>query len=196
MEALRSQLQATYPDRHNKFQFTMPAGTDVMLPHFPPTPIDPYSDISNVARPSTGTYRFGSSSNPALSVDHTISMAMAPNLQWQDADQSGATKELNFLPALTTVDLISSPEYFVPATVAYDPCMTNGNCSTMLLEQIYNASMTMTVYYYSITRTGDNLYKIPLRQVGSTYTNAAPGTATTHGFGYFDYQGRLVDFEP
>ncbi|QQR90557.1 MAG: hypothetical protein IPJ88_02090 [Myxococcales bacterium] len=193
---LQTQLSNTYASRHDKFDIAPPNGTDVVLLKFPPAPVDAYGPIANIARPSSGSYRFASTAGPGLSVDHITSIAMSPSLQWQDADQSGSTTELVFLPTLGPVNKISSPEYFVPFGVSYNPCMSSGGCSAGLLTQIYNATMTMTLYYYSIERTGDNLYKIPLRQVGVTYTSAAPGTVTTHGHGYFDYQGRLVDFEP
>jgi hypothetical protein len=105
-----------------------------------------------------------------LSVDHVNSMAIPLYGQFQDADQSPGTE---FLPYFTDSVAVSSPEYFVPTGVAYDPCMTNGGCPDSLLQTIYDARMDMTVYYLSLERVQSGLEQVSLAQVGPDWT---PGT--------------------
>jgi hypothetical protein len=48
--------------------------------------------------------------------------------------------------------------------------MIAGGCSTELLQQIADATMEMTLYYYRVQRVSSELARIPLRQVGRTWT--------------------------
>lgn len=171
--SLNSQMNGRFGNRHDKFQLTPPNGADYLLVKYPPTPVDPYMGFPeiNADQPASGSYRLVGSGN-TLSVDHVNSMAMPLAGQWQDADQSGG----NYLKFFSNAGRIAVPEYFVPAGIAYHPCMRNGGCAGDLLERIYNATMTMSVYYYRVGRIADGLNRVPLRQVGPSWK---PGVVAT-----------------
>lgn len=168
--SLNSQMNGRFGDRHDKFQLTPPSGADYILVKYPPTPVDPYMGFPeiNADQPASGSYRLVASGN-TLSVDHVNSMAIPLTGQWQDADQSGG----NYLKFFRNASRIGVPEYFVPAGIAYHPCMRNGGCSGDLLDRLYNATMTMSVYYYRVGRIADGLNRVPLKQVGPSWK---PGT--------------------
>lgn len=173
MAKLNEQMNGRYGTRHDKFDLTIPAGTDYVLVKYPPTPVDPYmgQPAINVFLPSSGTYRINGADN-TLSVDHVSSMGMPLFGQWQDADQKGG----DYLRFFNNSTRIASPEYFVPAGIPYDACMVDGGCSEALLKRIYDSEMTMTIYYYRVARIRDGLTRIPLKQVGpdwSAVVNAA-----------------------
>jgi hypothetical protein len=168
--SLNSQMNGRFGDRHDKFQLTLPNGADYLLVKYPPTPVDPYMGFPeiNADQPASGSYRLVASGN-TLSVDHVHSMAMPLYGQWQDADQSGG----NYLKFFSNAGRIAVPEYFVPAGIAYHPCMRNGGCAGDLLDRIYNATMTMSVYYYRVGRIADGLNRVPLRLVGPSWKPGA-----------------------
>ncbi len=174
LEALRSQMQARYPGiRHDKFPLQIPPAADYILVTYPPTPADAYplgGEPMNVPLESSGTYRLVADQN-ALSTDHTHSAGLPIQGQWRDADQAGDSV---YLPQLPPVLRLASPEYFLPSSVAYDPCMIGGGCPDSLLQQIYDATMPLTVTYYAVRRSGLGLTQIPLRQVGPKWS---PGAA-------------------
>jgi hypothetical protein len=173
--SLNSQMHGRYGNRHEKFQLNPPAGSEYLLVNFPPTPIDPYAgqDAVTYSLAGSGSYRIARSGND-LSVDHLNTMGLALYGQWQDVDQKGG----EYLTFFSDGNRIGVPEYFLPAGVAYDPCMTNGGCSNSLLDRIYNATMTMNVYYYKVERIVDGLTRIPLRQVGNSWK---PGLSLAAG---------------
>ena len=98
-------------------------------------------------------------------------------LYWQprDADQSSGTE---FLPTFTEPGYLASLEYFVPAGVAYHPCMRSGTCSNDLLRQIYEAEMQMTIHYLRIDRINPGLDRIPLRQTGPAWKSLLASSQT------------------
>lgn len=172
LASLQSQMQARYSNRHDDITVNPPAGTEFILVKFPPTPVDPYVDPYKAG---SGTYRIRRP-NGKLSVDHTNTMALPFYGQWQDADQSGGAE---FLPAFSDGVRVSSPEYFVPTGISYDPCMTNGGCPANLLEDISNATMTLDIYFYQIERIRNGLTQIPLQQVGPSWSPAAVMASAT-----------------
>jgi hypothetical protein len=166
--SLQDQMGGRFSDRHPEFRFTPPTGTNYILVRQPLTPVDPYGQ--NPYYPGAGTYRVRQRSG-ALSVDHIHTMGLPYYGQWRDADQSGGA---DYLPHLTDPVGVTLPEYFVPVGIAYDPCMTNGGCSSSLLDAIYQEHMSLTVYLYRVNITRLGLTAIPLRQVGPGYNpNAA-----------------------
>ncbi len=173
---LNGQMMRRYGTRHDKFDLHPPTGAEYVLVKYPPTPVDPYMGQPeiNAFMPGSGTYRINGP-GAMLSVDHVNSMAMPLYGQWQDADQSGG----EYLSFFNSPTRLASPEYFVPAGVAFDPCMTNGGCSDALLEQVRNTEMTMTIYYYNISRTTEGLTKLPIKQVGPNWSAARAATRTT-----------------
>lgn len=175
---LNGQMTSRFGNRHDKFQLTPPDGTEYVLVKYPPTPVDPYMGQPeiNVDQPSSGSYRFIGTGN-TLSVDHVNSMAMPLYAQWQDADQSGGS----YLKFFSNAGRIAVPEYFVPTGIPYDACMTNGGCSTDLLNRIYNTEMNLTLYYYKIGRIAEGLNKIPLKQVGPDWDAQAAAAPNATG---------------
>lgn len=167
---LNGQIMRRYGTRHDKFDLHPPTGAEYALVKYPPTPVDPYMGQPeiNAFMPASGSYRINGPGN-ILSVDHVSSMAMPLYAQWQDADQSGG----EYLSFFNSPTRLASPEYFVPAGVAFDPCMINGGCSDALLEQVRNTEMTMTIYYYNISRTVEGLTKVPIKQVGPNWSAAS-----------------------
>lgn len=174
-QALNAQMLDRYGMRHSKFQLNIPAGAEYILVKYPPTPIDPYagSDAIKYGLAGSGSYRLARSRSPSLSVDHTNTMAIPLHGQWIDADLSAGSVFLPFFADSTT---LAAPEYFLPAGIPYNSCMTYGGCSNALLDQIYNKTMEANVYYYKIERIARGLQRIPLRQVGPT---GGPGDWTT-----------------
>lgn len=173
LDSLRNQMQARWPGiRHDKFTLQVPAGADYALVTFPPTPVTVYPSgdaNTNFGQPSGGTYRLSRPVNNVLSIDHTYAMGLPIRGQWQDADQAPGTP---YLPYFSDANILASPEYFLPPGVPYDPCMTNGGCSSTVLDQVYNATAPMTIHYYKVERTQAGLTRIPLQQVGPAW---APG---------------------
>lgn len=176
--SLNDQMRGRYGNRHDKFQLNPPAGSEYVLVNYPPTPIDPYAgqDAVTYSLPGSGTYRIARSGND-LSVDHLNTMGLALYGQWQDRDQRGG----EYLTFFSDGARISVPEYFLPAGVPYDACMTNGGCSSSLLDRVYNATMTMSVHYYKVERIVDGLTRIPLRQVGDSWQPGRSRAVTAAG---------------
>ena len=179
LASLQQQMIDRYGNRHDDLNIDPPNGTEFVWVRYPHTPVAPWDPAS----PAGGTYRIRRS-NARLSVDHQNSMAIPLFGQFQDADQSPNTQ---FLPFFTDSVAVSSPEYFVPAGVAYDSCMTNGGCSDSLLDTIYNARMEMTVYYLTLNRVQGGLEQVPLAQVGPAWSpGAQPSQAAQEAAGAGD----------
>lgn len=161
LESLQQQMMSRYGNRHDDLKVAAPAGTEFVWVKYPPTIAawDP-------SWPAGGTYRIRRS-NGKLSVDHENTMAIPLYGQFQDAD---FTPDARFLPYITDAVAVSSPEYFVPTGIPYDPCMTNGGCSDSLLQTIYDARMDMTVYYLQLSRWSPGLQQISLAQVGKKWS--------------------------
>jgi hypothetical protein len=171
IEPLRQQMSQRYRNRHDDMTISPPEGTEFVLVKFPPTPVDPYVDPTS---PASGSYRIRRPDGK-LSADHLNSMALPLFGQWLDADQAPGTA---FLPFFDQAKSLSSPEYFVPDGVSYDPCMTTGGCPNSLLETIYNTTMNWNVYYLAIERTRNGYTQIPLSAVGPVWaTGTNPSSA-------------------
>jgi hypothetical protein len=173
---LASQMQRAFGNRHDKFAMRPPVGAEFAFVTFPPTPVHPYVDEpveQNLQLPGSGTYRIGRLNSLNLSVDHVVSAPIPLYWQTRDADQSSGSE---FLPSFTTPGELASMEYFVPAGIPYDPCMRTGDCSNELINQIYDATMQMTIHYLVIDRIDTGLTRIPLRQVGPSWS---PGLAAS-----------------
>lgn len=173
LDKLNAQMLSRFGERHDKFEITPPEESEFAFVHFPPTEVDPYAGNDPINRPlqGGGTYRF-ERANGGLSVDHVASAGLPLFGQWQDSDQSGNSKYLNYF---TDSAKLASVEYFLPPGIAYDPCMTNGSCSNDLLDQINEATYNMTIYYYKVERTiAEGLDRIPLKMVGKGWSAANP----------------------
>lgn len=162
LASLQQQMISKYGNRHDDLTINAPGGTDFVWVKYPHTPVAAWDPAS----PAGGTYRIRRN-NGRLSVDHENSMAIPLNGQYQDSD---FTPDDDFLPYFTDAKAVSSPEYFVPTGVAYDPCMTNGGCPAGLLQTIYDARMNMTVYYLQVERVQAGLQQVPLAQVGQAWS--------------------------
>jgi hypothetical protein len=179
-EPLQNQLQQ-YGEQHDKFRLNIPSRADYMIVKFPPSTVgqDAIDDLeTNVRQPASGTYRLASGAS-ALSVDHNISMGLPIHAMWQDADQAGASR-LRLLPG---IDTLTSPEYFVPVGIEYDPCMTSGDCPESLMEQILSQRAELTVYYYRVERIQDGLTRVRLRPVGPQWSPGLALAAVEEGVG-------------
>jgi hypothetical protein len=176
---LAGQMQRAFGNRHDKFDLTIPVGAEFAFVTFPPTPVHPYVNEpveQNLQLPGSGTYRIGRKNSLNMSVDHAVSAPIPLYWQTRDADQSGGSE---FLPSFTEPGYLASLEYFVPAGIQYQPCMRRGNCSNELIREIYNAEMQMTIHYLVIDRVNTGLDRIPLRQVGPSWS---PGLAASELF--------------
>lgn len=180
LAALQQQMIDKFGNRHDDLKINPPSGTEFVWVKYPETPVAAWDP----SQPAGGTYRIRRS-NGKLSVDHENSMAIPLYGQFQDADFTPGDE---FLPYFTDVTAVSSPEYFVPTGVAYDPCMTNGGCPDSLLQTIYDARMDMTVYYLRLERAAGGLQQVSLAQVGAAWSPgdqpfaaSGAGTATSAG---------------
>lgn len=184
LDPLQEQLRDRFRERHDKFILSPPEGADYVFVKFPPTPVSPYSgsDLRNIALPSSGTYRLANGDKD-LSVDHTASAAIPLYGQWLDADIKkyyGDIVGVDYLMLLPAVDTLSSPEYFVPQGIQFDPCMLDGTCNDKFLDDIFDAGpMEMTIYYYKFEGMTEKLDRIPLRQVGREWQAPPNVTAAT-----------------
>lgn len=168
LQPLVSQLSARFSDRHERFQLHIPENADYLWLNFPAMPVDMYTQFpgnptSNVGRPTGGTYRMNTSQG--LSVDHVSSMGLPLRGHWKDMDLANGSIYLPYMEGAS----MAAPEYFVPAGVEYNPCMIQGNCSTALLDQIYNTSMNMQAVYLRVTRISCGLQQVSLRMVGPSW---------------------------
>lgn len=190
LEPLRRQMERRYADRHDDIAVNPPAGAEFVIAKYPATPVDPYIDPTT---PAGGSYRIRRPDGK-LSVDHLNSTALPLYGQWLDAD---FVQGQDFLPFFDQAQAVSSPEYFVPAGVAYDPCMTGGGCPDSLLETIYDATMEMTIYYLAIDRTRNGFTQRPLAAVGTGWepgtdpSGAAQAAAPAANPAWFDFQVNL-----
>ena len=162
LESLRDQMVSKYGNRHDDLKINPPSGTEFVWVKYPATPVAAWDP----SQPAGGTYRIRRKDGK-LSVDHENSMAIPLYGQFQDAD---FTPSARFLPYFTDATAVSSPEYFVPTGVAYDPCMTNGGCPDSLLQTIYDARMDMTVYYLRLERAAGGMQQVSLAQVGPAWS--------------------------
>lgn len=166
VDSLRNQMQARFGDRHFAIDLQIPDGADYVLVNFPTTPVNPYGDPSAPISPGGGTYRLRTRDDK-LSVDHINTMGLPLNGNFLEADLAGSVE---YLPFFSDPAAWTAPEYFVPAGIAYDPCMTEGGCPADLLDAIYAATMDATIYYYDVERVADGLTQIPIKQVGTTWS--------------------------
>lgn len=173
LTSLVDQLQgAGYPNRADSYAIHPPPEADYFFVNYPSMPADPYTTtamnpLGNVGRPSSGSYRMVIA--PGLSVDHVNTMGLPLRGHWQDIDQADGA----WLRYANRSLQIASPEYFLPAGVPYDPCMTHGGCSGELLSRVYNTPMSMRLVYLKVARVASALERLPVQMVGSSYSGQA-----------------------
>lgn len=180
LESLRNQMMGRFGGRHDKFDLDPPAGTDFVIVNYPPASADAgaWGNLDlNLRNPTGGTYRLGNANigAPGLSVDHFNSMGLSLYGQWHD---TGATPSDPYLRFFDNAYFLSAPEVFIPDSIPYDPCMTNGGCPDALLQLIYNATMQMTITYLKVEQsacTAETYTYRPLRMAGPIW---APGSQT------------------
>ncbi len=141
-------------------------GADYVLVKFPPA-FDQYA-TSNQTRPDKvfggRTYRIrGLIGNTYyVSIDHINGMLIPMGASWVDHDLKPGTS----LTLFEQWDAILYPEYVLPPDVAYQPCMTAGNCPSAVLDTVFTTQFPMEVFFYKVERTTNDLQKVPLRTVG------------------------------
>ena len=171
---LMEQMWATYGHRNWRIPLAIPQEADYFLLKFPPMAGDPYTDQSssppylNANRPSGGTYRLAKNLTD-LSTDLTFSAAFPVRRFWQDADQVPGSR---FLPVLGNPDQLEAPEYVLPAGIAYNNCFTQGNCSSSVLQQIYNAEMSLEIVYLAVDRPATGGAWLSLKMAGPRWSPA------------------------
>lgn len=172
LRSLVDQLYANHGNRAEEFPMAIPAAADYLLLNFPASPADPYTafpgnPLDNVGRLTGGSYRVAI--EPGLSVDHVNAMGLPLNGHWQDIDQADGV----YLRYTKRPVKLHAPEYFLPAGVPYNPCMTHGGCPASLLNEVYNTPMVMKAIYLRVERISQDLERIPVRMIGSGWSAAA-----------------------
>lgn len=167
---LVDQMTRRFPTRHDSFALAVPAGADYMFVKYGPTAFDPYAaDQYSYGLAGSGTYRF-ELGNGGLAVDMVNSMGIPTGGNWRDADQMGGAA---FLSYSSLNGRIKTPEYFLPPGIHFQPCMTSGGCEGALLDQIYNQTFPVQVYFYKVERlAGSQLTRVPLKMVGKGWAAA------------------------
>jgi len=212
LDSLKHQMISKFSSRHDEPLMEIPEGADYVFVKYVPKPF-------NEAWPSEGietggTYRFigerpDGNPFPYLSGDHLASHGLPLFTHAIDSDLLDGKK---FNTEFRDPIAFSCPEFFVPAGVAYQPCMTNGPCGDDVLNQIHNApAMQETLYYYKVERTQPGLLRIPLRSVGAAFDPDAdkptlkptalpkdvqPDDSSGCPCGWFDTKGRMLDYIP
>ncbi len=172
---LMEQMSKRYGARNWRIPLNIPAGANLFLLKFPPMAGDAYSDQNsgppylNASRPSGGTYRLAKNITD-LSTDMTFSAAFPLKRFWQDADQAPGSR---YLPVYANPDQLEAPEYVLPAGIAYNNCFTQGNCSSSILEQIYNTQMTLEIVYLSVTNPRVGGQWVPVKMAGPQWSPSA-----------------------
>jgi hypothetical protein len=177
------QLRNRYGERHPRFDLTIPPGANYVVLNYPPMPFDVYDySRDNLQRPIGSTVRL-SPGQGMLSTDLVAGGAFPLLTVWQDADQSAGP----FLSLLPPVDRIAPPEQVVPSGIAFDDCFLRGNCSQALLQQIYDAEMTLRVIYLRVQPDYGTRTAIPLRMVDDTWTPPAQARSAHLAQAYHAY---------
>ncbi len=177
-QPLMSQMSDSYGWRHGRVPLSVPAEANYFLVRFPAMPGDPYTDsfgappYVNANRPSAGTYRLSCGTD--LSADLTFSAAFPLGIAWRDADRAPGSK---YLPLTETPCELATPEYILPAVVAYDNCFVHGNCSASLLQQIYDAQMSLEIIYLKIVGPARGGQWVSLRLAGPAWSPSAASGA-------------------
>ena len=170
-QPLMQQLKARYGNRDTRVPLSIPAGADYFLLKFPPMPGDAYTDLIwgppnlNASRPSGGTYRLAD--DPKLSADMVFAAAFPLQNAWQDADQA---KGSEFLPLLTNLPELATPEYVLPAGIAWNSCFTQGSCSREVLGQIHDAVMSLEIVYLSVSKPASGGEWVSLQMAGPAWS--------------------------
>jgi hypothetical protein len=169
---LMEQMWGTYGHRNWRIPLDVPQGANYFLLKFPPMAGDPYTDQSsgppypNASRPTGGTYRLAKNITD-LSTDLTFSAAFPVKRFWKDADQAPGS---SFLPVLGNPDELEAPEYVLPAGIAYNNCYTQGNCSSSILQQIYNAEMSLEIVYLAVDKPRTGGEWVSLKMAGPSWS--------------------------
>ena len=170
-QPLMNQMRSTYPDRDTRIPLSVPEEANYLLVKYPPMAGDAYADSGegsylNADRLSGGTYRLAKNIVD-LSNNLTFSGGFPAQVAWQDADQAPGSA---FLPVMRSPSQLASPEFVLPDSIAYNPCFTRGNCGPSILQQIYNARMTLEIMYLSVTKPVRGGKWVPLKMAGPSWS--------------------------
>jgi hypothetical protein len=167
---LMEQMRSAFGDRHARIHLNAPAIADSYLLRFPPMPGDPYTDrelpYRNADRPSGGSYRL-SKNIWELSTDTTFSAIFPVEVAWKDSDQAGGRE---FLPVMRDLSDLAPPEYVIPAGVPYNQCFTQGDCSSDVLQSLYDAEMTLEIVYLQVMRQTQDGEWVPVKAAGPEWS--------------------------
>ncbi len=179
-QPLMDQLRARFGDRWQRIPLSIPESADYFLLKFPPMPADPHTEARrdppylNAGRLGSGSYRLSKNISD-LSGDITVSAAFPLLTAWQDADQAPGTQ---FLPVLEAPTDMEPPDYVVPVGMPYNDCFWQGNCSDSILQQIYDAEMSLKIIYLKVYHSETDGQWVPLRMAGPAWVPAAQTAAT------------------
>ena len=154
--------------------------SDYFLVNYPPA-WDPASTTPSYNASGTVRARYNNGSAYKLSVDYFNGMLLPRAMHWVDGDLETNAQFLTQFEALyerggpiwETFDEITAPELFLPPGIDYQQCMTDGNCPTSLIKQIYDHTYTVNTYFYKIEAYKSNTEQVCLRSVGKQYTPVA-----------------------
>ena len=178
-EPLMSQMSEGYGWRADRILLSVPAEADYFLLKFPAMPGDAYTDSHgappylNADRPSAGTYRL--SRGLDLAADLTFSAAFPLGAAWRDADRAPGTQ---YLPLTKDPLELATPEYVLPAGIVYNNCFVQGNCPASILQQIYDAQMSLEIIYLKVVPPASGGEWVPLRMAGPAWSPSA--TVASH----------------
>ena len=175
---LMSQMSGAYGWRDGRVSLAVPAEANYFLVRFPAMPGDPYTDSHgappyvNANRPSAGTYRL--SCGLDLAADLTFSAAFPLGAAWRDADRAPGAQ---YLPLTADPLDLATPEYILPTGIAYNDCFVQGNCPPSILQQIYDAQMSLEIIYLKVIGPASGGQWIPLRMAGPAWSPSATSGA-------------------
>jgi hypothetical protein len=170
-QPLMNQMRSNYPDRDTRIPLSVPAQANYFLVKFPPMAGDAYADSGegsylNADRLSGGTYRLAKNIVD-LSTNLIFSAGFPARVAWQDAGQVPGSV---FLPVMRGPSQLAAPEYVLPANIAYNSCFTQGNCGPSVLQQIYDAQMTLEIMYLGVTKPVRGGQWVPLKMAGPSWS--------------------------
>jgi len=172
LKPLMQQLRDRYGDRHGRITLNIPTGANYVMFTYPPSPFMVWdASHHNIQRPSAGTVRL-SPDGAMLSQDLLHGGAFPLSIAWQDADQVHYD---SYLSLLYSLDRITTPENVALAGTPYDPCFLRGDCPDWVLEDIHDATATVTIIYLRSEPLYSGLNARPLRMADDSWSPSRVG---------------------
>jgi len=169
-EPLMHQLHNRYSSREDRIPLSIPSAANCLIVKFPPMAGAAYVDpiggpYLNANRPTGSSYRLVDEGDH-FATGITSSAAFPLDSGWREPDH---VSRIACVPLIEHPHALASPQHILPAEIAYNPCFTQGNCSTDVLEQIHSAEMTLEILHLSVTRPTRGGQWVSLRTSGPTW---------------------------